>query len=416
MNTAENIKKLVKQFLKIKHSSAVMPIEKDKQILNDALTAYEKSRTTASAEFEPSIWRIIMKSSITKLAIAAVLLIATVLTITFLNKSAAPAYAFEQTMTAVDGIRYFHFKQIIPGKNIFKEAWVEYGPTGEVKNVRFDVHDDCNNTSKFTQSVVWKEGKTECWKVGRELIFFEDADYSAKILFFASRYNPKGALEYLDSLKKEGKVKIQIEEPTASHDDILVTAIYEPNTYLLQRQMPAIKDVYHIDNASRLVKAVEIFLLDPNGPKAIGRWEYCDYNQPLSPDLLDLNKEAPLDVNRVDMMAMDIGIEQGDLSDSAIAVEAAAQFLDALVDEDYTLAGKLVSEEMTEQQVRQKYGNPHILEVISIGEPKMDQYMFWTVPVKVMIEKDGKTIEQEITLKSGKVLGHPTRWAVLIQE
>jgi hypothetical protein len=34
------------------------------------------------------------------------------------------------------------------------------------------------------------------------------------------------------------------------------------------------------------------------------------------------------------------------------------------------------------------------------------------VPVKVMIEKDGKTIEQEFTLKSGKVLGHPTRWAV----
>jgi hypothetical protein len=224
-------------------------------------------------------------------------------------------------------------------------------------------------------------------------------------------------LEYLDSLEKEGKIKIQIEEPTTSQDDILVTAIYEPNTYLLQRQMPAIKDVYHIDNASRLVKAVEIFYLDPNGPpKAIGSWEYCDYNQPFAPELLDLNKEAPSDVNRIDMMAMDIGIEQGDLSDSAIAVETAAQFLDALVDEDYTLAGKLVSEEMTEQQVREKYENLHILEVISIGEPKMDQYMFWMVPVKVMIEKDGKTIEQEFTLKSGKVLGHPTRWVVLIQE
>jgi hypothetical protein len=67
---------------------------------------------------------------------------------------------------------------------------------------------------------------------------------------------------------------------------------------------------------------------------------------------------------------------------------------------------------MTEQQVRQKYGNLHILEVISIGEPKMNEYMFWMVPVKVMIEKDGKTIEQEFTLKSGKVLGHPSRRAV----
>jgi hypothetical protein len=419
MSTAEKIEKLVKEFFKAKQSSAVISPQMDEKILSDSLVAFEKSKINTLADSRPGVWRIIMKSSITKAAIAAVLLIAAVLTITFLNKSAAPAYAFEQTMAAVEGIRYFHFKQFTPDKNhfkYFKEAWVEYGPAGEVKNVRFDVHDDCNNLSKFTQSVVWKEGKTECWKVGRELIFFEDADYTAKILFFASRYNPKGALEYLNSLEKEGKVKIQIEEPTTEQEDILVTAIYEPNTYLLQRQMPAIKDVYHIDNASRLVKAVEIFLLDPNGPKAIGSWEYCDYNQPFPPELLDLNKEAPSDVNRIDMMAMDIGIEQGDLSDSAIAVEAAAQFLDALIDEDYTLASKLVGEVMTEQQVREKYENLHILEVISIGEPKMDQYMSWMMPVKVMIEKDGKTIEQELTLKSGKVLGHPTRWAIVVQE
>lgn len=415
MKPAENIEKLIKAFFETKKTSAAVSPGMDEKILGDALTAYEKSKMEHSANLQLSVWRIIMKSSITKLAIAAVLLIATVLTITVLNKSAAPAYAFEQTIAAVDGMRYFHFKQFAPDKNhfkYFKEAWVEYGPTGEVKNVRFDVHDDCNNLSKFTQSVVWKEGKTECWKVGRALIFFEDADYTAKILFFASRYNPKGALEYLDSLGKEGEVKIQIKEPTANQGDILVTVIYEPNTYLLQRQMPAMKDVYHIDNVSKLVKAVEVFHLEPNSTELLAEWQYCDYNQPFAPDLLDLNKEAPLDVNRIDMMAMDIGIEQGDLSDSVIAVEAAEQFLDALVDEDYALVGKLVNEEMTEQQVREKYENLHILEVISIGEPKMDQYMFWMVPVKVMIEKDGKTIEQEFTLKSGKVLGHPTRWAV----
>ena len=412
MKTAENIEKLIKEFFKVKKSSAAISPQMDEKVLNDALTAFEKSKINTSTQLQPSVWRIIMKSSITKVAIAAVLLIATVLTITLLNKSAAPAYAFEQTMTAVDGMRYFHFKQFgkPPDRYLGKEAWVEYGPTGTVKNLRFDVYDK----GEISQSVAWKEGKTEFWARGKKnLKFFEDADYTAKILFFASRYNPKGALEYLDSLEKEGKVKIQIEEPTTSQDDILVTAIYEPNAYLLQRQMPAIKDVYHIDNASRLVKAVEIFYLDPNGPpKAIGSWEYCDYNQPLSPELLDLNKEASSDVNRIDMMAMDIGIEQGDLSDSAIAVETAARFLDALVDEDYTLAGKLVGEEMTEQQVRQKYENLHILEVISIGEPKMDEYMSWIVPVKVMIEKDGKTIEREFTLKSGKVLGHPSRRAV----
>ena len=41
MKAAENIEKLIKAFFKTKKSSAVMPIEKDKQILNDALTAFE---------------------------------------------------------------------------------------------------------------------------------------------------------------------------------------------------------------------------------------------------------------------------------------------------------------------------------------------------------------------------------------
>lgn len=75
MGTAERIETLVKQFLKIKKSSAVMPIEKDKQILNEALAAYEKSRTTQSAEFQPIVWRIIMKKPIIKLAAAAVVII-----------------------------------------------------------------------------------------------------------------------------------------------------------------------------------------------------------------------------------------------------------------------------------------------------------------------------------------------------
>jgi hypothetical protein len=180
--------------------------------------------------------------------------------------------------------------------------------------------------------------------------------------------------------------------------------------------MPAMKDVYHIDNTSRLVKAVEIFQLDPNGAKYLGSWEYCDYNQPFAADLLDLDKEAPADVNRIDMMTMDIGIEQGDLNDDEAAVEAAVQFLDALVNKDYALAGKLVSVEMTEQQARQQFEDFHILKVVSIGvsikEPGWDQLMHWTVPFKAIIEENGKTVERESDLKVMKVLGHPTRWAV----
>ena len=81
MKPAEKIKKL---FTK---SSVKVCSDFDTRILNNALTAFEKSRESKSAQLQPGVWRIIMKSSITKSAIAAVLLIAVVLTITFLNKA-----------------------------------------------------------------------------------------------------------------------------------------------------------------------------------------------------------------------------------------------------------------------------------------------------------------------------------------
>jgi len=413
----ENIEEILKQL-----GSESVPADVQK-IAEE--TGIDFSETLTKQPRHYVLWENIMRSRITKLAAAAIIAVA-VLAIIFSEHPSNTAYAFEQTMAAVNSIRYFHFKMFDnpPDRTLCRDAWVEYDPNGTVKNTRCDFYDK----GKITESIVWKEGKTEDWVRGeelrwfngltylKELRFFEDANYSAKILFFASRYNPKGALEYLNNLEKEGKVTIQIEEPAAGQGDILVTATFEPNTYLLQRQVPAMKDVYHIDSASKLVKTVEIFRLDPNGPKAVGSWEYCDYNLPFAPGLFDLDKEVPPDVNRIDMMAMDNGIEQGNLSDSEIAVEAATQFLDALIYENYALAGKLVPEEMTEEQARQAFGDFHILRVISMDKPKLNEYMFWMVPFKAEIEKDGETIEQESVLNVSRVLGHPTRWGVWVGE
>jgi hypothetical protein len=378
----------------------------NKAVLNELTDEMERTKQTGTGL---DMWRIFMKSPVTKLAAAAAIIMVIGLVVVFLDHSNTVAYAFEQTRVAVEDIRYFHFKSFgnPPDSNLSKEAWVEYSPTGKVKNVRFDVYDK----GRISQSVAWKEGKTEVWSRDMELKFFEDENYTAKILFFASRYNPRGAIDYLYSLEKEGKVKIEIQEPATKLDDILATVIYEPNTYLLERKMPAMKDVYRIDNATRLAKAVEIFKLDPNGTKPVGVWKYCDYNEPFAPEIFDLNKEASSDVNRVDIMTMDIGIEKGNLSNSAIMAEVVRQFLEALIHKDYALAGKLVSHGLSEQEAKQNFGNFCIVEVISIGEPKLDGD-FGNVPFKAVFEKDGKRVEQNYVFPVRQALGHPTRWAI----
>ncbi|MHC4309612.1 MAG: LolA family protein [Planctomycetota bacterium] len=75
MRPAENVEKFIKR-VRFKASTQM-----HERILNDALEAQEQSRKTKSAEIGPNIWRIIMKSRITKLAAAAAIIVIAVFAI-----------------------------------------------------------------------------------------------------------------------------------------------------------------------------------------------------------------------------------------------------------------------------------------------------------------------------------------------
>ena len=70
-----------------------------KQILDDAMKAHEQTKTQSAFE-KPNIWRIIMKSRITKLAAAAVVVIAGVLCVQFLTGTNAYAQVVQEIRNA----------------------------------------------------------------------------------------------------------------------------------------------------------------------------------------------------------------------------------------------------------------------------------------------------------------------------
>jgi hypothetical protein len=82
--------------------------EMRERILTDVINAQEDSRKTKSALNGLNIRNKIMKNPITKLAAAAMIVIATVLLITILDKSTTPVYAIEQTMDALKNVRFVH--------------------------------------------------------------------------------------------------------------------------------------------------------------------------------------------------------------------------------------------------------------------------------------------------------------------
>jgi hypothetical protein len=98
MKSAENIDRLVEKFYAARRSSITTTTEMDKRLFDDALRVIEEPRQTRRAVMQPDILRIIMKSRITKLATAAMIILAVVLSITILNRSASSAWAIEQSI------------------------------------------------------------------------------------------------------------------------------------------------------------------------------------------------------------------------------------------------------------------------------------------------------------------------------
>jgi hypothetical protein len=136
MRPTEDIERLVKKL------NDTTSAELDQKVLKDALQVLVQSKETTSTHTELHIWRIIMRSRVTKLAAAAVIIIAVAVSITFLDRSVAPAYAVEQTIDAMKDITIMHLLgKDTQDRNI--EMWVQVNPdTGLMTNFYLEQKDE----------------------------------------------------------------------------------------------------------------------------------------------------------------------------------------------------------------------------------------------------------------------------------
>lgn len=96
MKPPEEIKNLLKQ------STVFVSSEKNDKILNTALTVYEKTQKGKSARSKPNIWRIIIKSKMTKFATAGIIF---AMLIGYSMLKGTPVWAIEQTIQALKNIQ-----------------------------------------------------------------------------------------------------------------------------------------------------------------------------------------------------------------------------------------------------------------------------------------------------------------------
>jgi outer membrane lipoprotein-sorting protein len=97
MKSAKKIEKLIKKI------NVTPDPQMDRKTLGEVLLAQEKTKKVSSAQIQPDIWRIIMKSKMTKFAAAAVIIIGVLIGMNMLNGTSA--WAIEQTIEALKKVQ-----------------------------------------------------------------------------------------------------------------------------------------------------------------------------------------------------------------------------------------------------------------------------------------------------------------------
>ncbi|MBW7989398.1 MAG: hypothetical protein FVQ84_05185 [Planctomycetes bacterium] len=296
MKPAKKIERLIK---KSRYKASPEAYDKALGSFLQEVDAHEKHK---SAITEPNIWRIIMKSPITKLASAAVIIVGIVLSVTIWDKTTPKAYAIEQTIEANSSINSFHFKYYCSLQDhnyeLEKEAWVEYDESGNISNVRVNYS---RPKQDIVQIQIWKDGKAQQWtkdskESNNRITYISNKDFSDKVLYFGQRYNPRGATQYLDERQANGEITIEIEEPSDKTKPITITANYPPNTYLLGKDISAMREIFFVDQNTKLVTAVEIYELKNDEYVESGVWQYCDDNEPFDEAIFNFINELPDDI------------------------------------------------------------------------------------------------------------------------
>ncbi len=399
MKPADNLEKAIKKDLNFSAGA-----ELHDRMLNDVLNAQEKSIKAPSALTRPNLRRIIMKSPITKLAVAAVIMAAVVLSISIWDKTTPAAYALEQTVEANNSVRYIHIREIVAGhEDEPKELWLETNEEGQVKNVRISMP-SWDAPQDGAKLVVWKENKAQVWmKKKNVLVTVGDKAVADKMLKLAEAYNPKLAVERLYKQKEEGKVEIEIEEPSDQSKPIVVTATG-----------PGRRQVLSVDPATKLVTTIKFYQAKDGEYQYQSLLELNGYNKPIDSKMFTLD-EVPADVIRIDQTIQEVGLEQGNLTDEEAAAEVVRQFFEALIANDFAKAGQLL-EGAPADFIQKQFGQIKFVRVVSVGPVgphPIPQTRGLVVPCTLEIEQDGKIVQWERKgIGVREVYNQPGRWTI----
>jgi hypothetical protein len=356
------------------------------------------------------IGRIIMRSPITKLAIAAaVIIIAVVVSISVFNKSTPAAFGIEQVIDAYNTIRFLHVKQFKANQEEPLKFWIKSDEQGRIANARIyqPEHVQPEDGAKL---FTWTPERAELWfKRKNSFIICQTKQVEGWMQSILEQCQPKLVMKKLLEDQKAGRVNIDIQKPQDKQKPAVIVAIYKTESK---------KEIYYLNQATDLITSIEFYRIEDNKEVLKSTTEFFDYNVPIDEKMFSLEDEVPRDVSIVNQLTQLIGIPQGNMTDEQAAAETVRQFFQALIDKDYKKAGSIFSG-ISEEEAKKYFSKINVTAIISIGSPtphpETGPHSF-RVPCKLEITTpDGKKTTWEPYgpfARCGDDEVHPDRWII----
>jgi outer membrane lipoprotein-sorting protein len=184
--------------------------ELDDRILAAAFQNLNESETITFTAPSQQLWRVILKSPISRLAAFVIVIFAAVLGISLLNKPVTKAYNVEQTIDAMRKASTIHcsIKTFMEEQY---EAWIELNPqTGEFKNIFME--------SPEVIKVATPDGISAYYKNTNEVVYFKQNSDLVYEMYFRPLIQ-----DIADIAKSNSSSKIQISEGRGEKPVITVT-------------------------------------------------------------------------------------------------------------------------------------------------------------------------------------------------
>lgn len=326
----------------------------------------EELKKEKTAKIMPNVWRIFMKSKITKFAAAAVIIIAVGLLLQTPGGLVSTAYALQDTIEAYNSIRWLHIKE---SATVFEEIreseiWLGCDEQGNVTRMRFQSDNVGDPIGSLI--VAGNSDNSEAWLAGHNLRLVGYGDPSVLLRYDVSELDPKFLFERLFEQENRGEAIVDVNEPTGKSDPIVVTVTYPQGS-----KSETWKKVFTIDQATKLVLKIDKFGLRSRGFERIKTLEFSNYNQQIDPMMFTLEGDVQDDAQIVDMTEIEAGLPQDNMTDQEIAEKVTRNFFEAVIAKDFYRAGQLYLG-APDFLVEKAFMGTNALKIISVGPAHRD--------------------------------------------